>query len=191
MAFEPAVAVFDACILYPFHLRNVLIQAAVDRLVEARWSDEIHDEWIRNLAAHAPAVPMERLQNTRRLMNEALPRALVSGHETHIPLVNLPDPNDRHVVAAGIAAGAAIILTWNLRHFPAKELKKFGLRRETPDVFLSGLYDKVPDLAIGSLANARRNLTKSRVSAPGFINILNSQKLIELAKRADKHLSEL
>jgi hypothetical protein len=46
MAFEPAVTVFDACILYPFHLRNVLIQAAVDRLVEARWTDEIHDEWI-------------------------------------------------------------------------------------------------------------------------------------------------
>jgi predicted nucleic acid-binding protein len=191
MAFEPAVAVFDACILYPFHLRNVLIQAAVDRLVEARWTDEIHDEWIRNLAARAPAVPLERLQNTRRLMNEALPRALVNGYENHIPLVNLPDPNDRHVVAAGIAAGASIILTWNLRHFPAKELKKFGLRQETPDVFLSGLYDKVPDLAIGSLANARRNLTKSRVSAPGFINILNSQKLIDLAKRADKHLSDL
>ena len=36
MAFEPSVAVFDACILYPFHLRNIIVQAAVDRLVEAR-----------------------------------------------------------------------------------------------------------------------------------------------------------
>jgi hypothetical protein len=53
MAFEPSVAVFDACILYPFHLRNVVMQAAVDRLVEARWTDEIHNEWIRNLAASA------------------------------------------------------------------------------------------------------------------------------------------
>jgi hypothetical protein len=191
MAFEPAVAVFDACILYPFHLRNVLVQAAVDRLIEARWTDDIHDEWMRNLAARASAVPLERLRNTRRLMNEALPRALVNGYENHIPLVNLPDPNDRHVVAAGIAAGASIILTWNLRDFPAKELKKFGLRRETPDVFLSGLYDKVPDLTISSLANARRNLTKSRVSAPDFINLLNRHKLIELAKHADQHLSEL
>jgi len=188
MAFEPSVAVFDACILYPFHLRNVLVQAAVDRLVEARWTDEIHDEWIRNLA---PAVPIERLQNTRRLMNDALPTAMVSAYENYVPEVNLPDPNDRHVVAAGIAAGASIILTWNLRHFPAKELKKFGLRRETPDVFLSGLYDKVPDLAIGSLVNARRNLTKTRVSASDFINILNSQKLIELAKRVEKNLTEL
>ena len=68
--------------------------------------------------------------------------AIVSGYEKHVPLVHLPDPNDRHVVAAGIAAGASSILTLNLRHFPAKELKKFGFRRETPDAFLSGLYDK-------------------------------------------------
>jgi hypothetical protein len=191
MAFEPTVAVFDACILYPFHLRNIVVQAAVDHLVEGRWTDVIHDEWIRNLSASAPAIPVERLKNTRRLMNEALPMALVNGYEEHIPIVNLPDPNDRHVVAAGIMAGASIILTWNLRHFPAKELKKFGVRKQTPDAFLSGLYDQVPELMIGSLANARRNLTKSRISPPDFIDILNNQKLIQLAKRAQNHVAEL
>jgi predicted nucleic acid-binding protein len=129
MAFEPSVAVFDACILYPFHLRNILIQLAVDRLIEARWTDEIHDEWIRNLATRAPAIPIERLQDTRRLMNAALPSAAVEGYKDHVPEVILPDPDDRHVVAAGIAGGASIILTWNLRHFPVRELKKFGLRR--------------------------------------------------------------
>jgi hypothetical protein len=148
MAFEPSVAVFDACILYPFHLRNVIVQAAVDHLVEARWTDEIHDQWIRSLAARAPAIPMARLQKARELMNDALPAATVSGYEDSVSLVSLPDPNDRHVVAAGIAAGASIILTWNLRHFPAMELHKFGLRRETPDAFLSGVYDKAPDLII-------------------------------------------
>jgi hypothetical protein len=80
IAFEPSVAVFDACILYPFHLRNIVVQAAVDRLVEARWTDEIHDEWIRNLAADAPTIPFERLQATRRLMNDALPGATVSAY---------------------------------------------------------------------------------------------------------------
>lgn len=59
LAFEPAVAVFDACILYPFHLRNIIVQAAVDHLVEGRWTDMIHDEWIRNLAASAPAILVE------------------------------------------------------------------------------------------------------------------------------------
>lgn len=67
MAFEPSVAVFDACILYPFHLRNIVVQAAVDHLVEVRWTDAIHEEWIRNLAANSQAIPMERLQITRQL----------------------------------------------------------------------------------------------------------------------------
>ena len=115
---------------------------------------------------------------------------MVSGYENHVPSSEPARP-ERHVVAARIAARASIILTWDLRHFPAKELKKFGLRRETPDAFLSGLHDKVPDLTVGSLANARRNLTKTRVSASDFINILSSQKLIELAKRVERHLTEL
>ena len=84
MAFEPSIAAFDSCILYPFHLRNIVVQAAVDRLVEGRWTDAIHDEWIRNLTADAQAITLERLQVIRRLMNDALPMATVSGHEEHI-----------------------------------------------------------------------------------------------------------
>jgi hypothetical protein len=95
--------------------------------------------------------------------------------------VSLPDPDDRHVVAAAIAAGATIILTWNLWDFPATALKKYGLRGQTPDAFLAGLYDDVPDLTVGSLANARKNLNKSRVSASNFIDILRNQKLTQLA----------
>jgi predicted nucleic acid-binding protein len=186
MALEPSIAVLDACILYPFHLRNIVVQAAVDRLVEARWTDAIHEEWIRNLAANAPAIPMERLQVTRRLMNDALPTAMVTGYEEHIPGVTLPDSDDRHVVAAAIAAKASLILTWNLRHFPESELKKFDLQMKNPDEFLSGLFERAPDLVIGSLANARRNLSKSRVGASDFIAILSGQNLVQLARRVGK-----
>ncbi|MGJ5178572.1 PIN domain-containing protein [Bradyrhizobium oligotrophicum] len=185
MAFEPAVAIFDACILYPFHLRNIVVQTAVDRLVEARWTDAIHDEWIRNLAADASAIPIARLQVTRRLMNDALPAATISGYEGHIPDVTLPDPDDRHVVAAAIAAKASLLLTWNLRDFPEREITKFGLRAMTPDDFLSGLFENVPELLIGSLANARRNLRKSRVGTSDFIAILKGQHLAQLAKRVE------
>jgi predicted nucleic acid-binding protein len=191
MAFEPPVAIFDACILYPFHLRNIVVQAAVDRLVEARWTDTIHDEWIRNLMASAVAIPIERLHATRRLMNEALPMAMVNEYKEHIPKIILPDPNDRHVVAAAIAAKASLILTWNLRHFPESELEKFSLRKMTPDAFLSTLFDKIPALVISSLANARRNLSKTRVSALDFVGILKGQRLVRLAKRVEKSVSDL
>jgi hypothetical protein len=190
MAFEPAVAVYDACILYPFHLRNIVVQAAEDDLIEARWTDEIHDEWVRNVARRQH-VPVAKLQRLCQVMNAMLPAATVTGYEKHIAAVNLPDSDDRHVVAAGIAADATVILTWNLRDFPPKELKKFGLRRETPDAFLSGVYDNVPELMVASLANARRNLTKTQLSAPDFVNMLPRQRLFQLAKRAQKHLGDL
>lgn len=191
MAFKPSVAIFDACTLYPFHLRNVLVQMAVDRLVDARWTEEILDEWIRNLTANAPALPIERLQVTRQLMNDALPAAMVAEYHTHIPAVSLPDPEDRHVVAAGIAAGASLIITWNLRDFPPTELGKYCLQALSPDAFLSELYDEVPGLVVGSLANARRNLSKTRLSESDFVELLKNQKLIRLAAKILKHLADL
>ena len=75
MASKPPVAVYDAGVLYPFHLRNVLIQCAFDGLVEARWTDDIHDEWIRNLAANTPPLSSERLIATRDRMKVVLPDA--------------------------------------------------------------------------------------------------------------------
>ncbi len=102
---DPAIVILDACVLYPFHLRNIIVQIAADRLVDARWTDEIHNEWIRNLVADVPGIPIERMRITRKLMNDALPDATVTGYQMHIEAVTLPDPDDRHVVAAAITAG--------------------------------------------------------------------------------------
>lgn len=135
MAFDPVVAVCDACIPYPFHLRNVIVQAAVDRLFHARWTDAIHDEWMQNLIANTPELSPDRLMAAKRLMDLALPEARIAGYEQHIPTINLPDPDDRHVAAAAIAAGASTIITWNLRDFPVGALRKHNLVRQTPDAF--------------------------------------------------------
>ena len=141
MAYRPPVAVLDACVLYPFHTRNLLVQFAVDRLVDARWTDTIHDEWMRNLAADAPGIGMDRLRRTRDLMKAALPAADVRGYEPLIPGIVLPDPDDRHVVAAAIAGGASVVVTWNMADFPEAELARHGLQRETPDQFALRLYE--------------------------------------------------
>ena len=80
MTYKPPVAIYDACVLYPFHLRNLLIQCAADRLVDAHWTDDIHDEWIRNLAANTPSLSVERLYKTRDLMEAAL----MDGHRPEV-----------------------------------------------------------------------------------------------------------
>jgi hypothetical protein len=191
MPVKPSVAIYDACVLYPFHLRNLLIQCAVDRLVDARWTDEIHDEWIRNLAANASGVSEERLQITRNLMNAVLPDAMVAGYETLVPGITLPDADDRHVVAAGIAAGASMIVTWNIRDFPSKELSKFALEKRTPDEFLLDLYSQLPDLVVAVTANARRNLRKTGLSATEFIDALKRQKLTRFVAEISKHIDDI
>lgn len=191
MAFNPAIAIYDACILYPFHLRNIVVQAAVDDLVEARWTDAIHDEWMRNLVANTSGLLPERLTATKQLMNAALPSATVAGYERHIDRIALPDPDDRHVVAAAIEAGASMIVTWNLRDFPASELRRHGLVCQSPDALLVNLYEQRPELLIGSLANARHNLSRSRISASAFIGVLRDHALANLAALVEKHIADL
>lgn len=191
MPYSPPIALYDACILYPFHLRNLLVQCAVDRLVDARWSEDIHDEWIRNLAANDPSVSIERLTATRHLMSAVLPDAMVSGYACHIAAINLPDADDRHVVAAAIAAGASLIITWNERDFPEAELARHKLRAQTPDALLMNLYAAVPDVVVAATANARQNLRRSRISAAEYLDALERQKLFKFAAAMNKHLPEL
>ena len=46
---QPVIAVYDANILYPAPLRDLFIRLAQAGLVRARWTDTIHEEWIRNV----------------------------------------------------------------------------------------------------------------------------------------------
>ncbi len=177
MVSSPPVAVYDACVLYPFQLRNLLVQCAVDRLVEARWSDEIHDEWIRNLLAREPRLTRARLEATRDLMDEVLPQARVTGYAARIATITLPDPGDRHVVAAAAEARASVIVTWNVRDFPAAELRRHGLRKATPDTFLTELHEAKPAVVAAAVENARRNLNLSQVSRPAYLEVLQRQGL--------------
>jgi hypothetical protein len=177
MASEPPVAVYDACVLYPFHLRNVLVQCAFDGLVEARWTDDIHAEWMRNLPANSPGTSPERLERTRDLMKAALPDADVAGYQDLIPGLSLPDPDDLHVLAAAVAGKASLIVTWNLRHFPIADLKPHGVAAVSPDDFLVSLHSTYRNELIASAGRARLNLRKTLLSADEFIDALNAQGL--------------
>src|SRR5437016_6183223 len=98
----PVTAIYDANILYPAPLRDLFIRLAQAGLVQAKWTEQIHDEWFRNVVADNPRVSPERLERTRRLMNEAIRDCLVEGYEALIPGLTLPDPDDRHVLAAAL-----------------------------------------------------------------------------------------
>lgn len=132
----PRVAVLDACVLHPAPLRDLLVRVAAAGLVNARWTDDILDECFRSILATRPDLKPDALVRTRALMNRAVPDARVDGHLALVSKLVLPDPDDRHVLAAAIRSGAEVIVTRNLRDFPATELAKHGLRAEDPDDFV-------------------------------------------------------
>jgi len=191
MASKSPVAVYDACVLYPFQLRNILIQCAFDGLVDARWTDDIHAEWIRNLAANAPGTPASRFEATREKMKAALPDANVTGYHALIPSLSLPDPDDRHVLAAAIAGKASLIVTWNLKDFPAPALQPHGISSISPDEFLVNLHAIFPKALLDSLRRARLNLRKTAPSASEFLDVIEHQGLTSFSAILRRHSAPL
>src|SRR5262249_46024956 len=163
------------------HLRNVFVQCAFDRLVDARWTDDIHAEWMRNLAANSPGTSLERLERTRDLMKTVLPDADVTRYQNLIPGLSLPDPDDRHVLAAALVGKASFIVTCHLKPLPAADLRSHGVSAISPDDFLVGLHSSYRNELIASVRRARLNLRKTLPSVDEFINALKAQGLTALS----------
>jgi hypothetical protein len=178
----PPIVLYDANLLYPFHLRNLMVQLGVDQIVQPRWTDAIHDEWIGNLAAAGKAA-RERVIRTRDIMKRVLLDADVRGYERRMADLTLPDPGDRHVLAAAIEAGAGTILTFNLKHFPPTALAPFGLVARHPDPFLRQLHEADCETIVAAVDAARRNLSQTAPDEAAFINIIERQGLPDLAAR--------
>ncbi|HPB76681.1 MAG TPA: PIN domain-containing protein, partial [Chromatiaceae bacterium] len=87
--------VYDACVLYPAPLRDLLMRLALLDLYRARWSDMIHDEWVRHVLVNRPDLTSDQLTRTRNLMNIHVRDSLVTGFEHLIPSIRVPDTNDR------------------------------------------------------------------------------------------------
>ena len=176
------VVLLDANLLYPFHLRNLLIQFGVERLFAARWTAAIHEEWIGNLVADGRAT-RERLMRTLGIMRRVLPTADVFGFEHRIEGLDLPDTGDRHVLAAAIEAGASVLLTFNLADFPRAILAPFGVAARDPDGFLCELHADNPEAVEAAVDASRLNLRLTAPDMDEFIEILGRQRLTAFAAR--------
>lgn len=153
-------ALLDASVLYPSLIRNILMHLASADLIAARWTHAIHEEWTRNLLVDRPDLTAERLQRTRRLMELALPDASVTGYEALIATLTLPDPGDRHVLAAAITAEADLIVTWNLKDFPADPVQAYGLTVMSPDDLVTRLLQEAPEATRTAVEALRLSLRR-------------------------------
>jgi predicted nucleic acid-binding protein len=132
-------AIFDANVFFGARLRSLIMELAQTGLFRARWTNAIHDEWMRNLAKKR-GIDVERLHRTRDAMNAAVLDCLVTGYEPLIGVLSLPDTDDRHVLAAAIRGNASAIVTFNEKDFPKDVLEKYGIHCVHPDDFLLDLH---------------------------------------------------
>jgi hypothetical protein len=108
------------------------------------WTADIQREWVTALLRDRPELDEARLARTVALMNKAVAACLVTGYEHLIDQLSLPDPNDRHVLAAAILSGAQEIVATNLKDFPQETLAKFKIVPCHPDDIVLDLADLEP-----------------------------------------------
>lgn len=181
MLFTAFTAFLDASVLYPASVRNLLMRLALAGLFRAKWSDEVHEEWIRALLRDRPDLSPQKLARTRGLMDAHAPDALVTGYEALTEEITLPDPNDRHVVAASVFAGADVIVTRNLRHFPASALAPFNIEALHPDEFLVQLHASSASAFLNAAWEHRQSLRNPQKTAAEYIDTLEKQGLVQTA----------
>jgi predicted nucleic acid-binding protein len=174
-------AVLDANVLYSYPLTSVLLELAEARLYRPVWSADIHDEWIRAVLRGRPELTREKLERRRAAMDQALPDACVGGYRRLIDALDLPDPDDRHVLAVAIRARAQVIVTFNEKHFPADVLAEFDICTQHPDTFLRHLIDLAPNVVRARLETAIGVLERPPMTAAQYIALLERRSLPESA----------
>lgn len=185
-----AIAVLDAAVLYPAPLRDFLLRLGRARLYHPRWSDEIQDEWTRNLIEHRPELGSEPINRTRGLMEKAFPEARVTGYE---PLIAqcANDPKDRHVLAAAVHSQAAYIVTFNHRHFKPADVAPHTVLAIHPDDFILSLYEAAPQEVIAVIKKHRSELRKPPKTVEQYLDTFHKIPLAKTVVALKSHLDEI
>lgn len=174
-------AVLDACVLYPTVLREILQGAAAEGLYEPVFSDRILREWTLSTRKLGP-VAQAQAEGEAALLRAAFPRALIRERPEIEARLQLPDPDDVHVLATAIAAGADEIVTFNAADFPGHVLSEEGLRRRDPDGFLWELHARHPEVMARVVEGVRATAERISGQPVGLKPLLKRGRLFRLAK---------
>lgn len=142
------IVLADANVLYSRVLRDYVLYAAAEQVISVRWSQRILDEFALHLAENVASFDRAQAQRLFAGMYKAHPYALVEPRKQHYQLfrdVPMPDEDDRHVVAAAVAAEADVLCTNNTNDFPDLVMDRVGIQRVTPDILLSQLATAFPE----------------------------------------------
>ncbi len=177
-------ALLDACVLYPLAMTDALMSLATAGFFAAKWTTRIEEEWIRSLERQRPDL-VGKLNVRRDSMREAIPDWEVpeSAWSPLVRGIDLPDPDDAHVLAAAIAGHADCIVTSNLKDFPRSVLAGYGIEAIDPDTFIINQWDLDPVNAIAAFKRMRARRKKPQSSPEDFAYALEIGGLPTTAER--------
>jgi hypothetical protein len=164
---------------------------AVLLVFQPKWTAQIHAEWIGSLLEHRPDLERARLKRTRELMDRRAQDWRVPEHAKLIPTLSLPDPDDRHVLAAAIAARAPLIVTFDLSHFPEAALAPHGIRAQHPDEFACDLLEEDSQAFLTAVRAHRAALKLPPVSAESYLAMLSTCGLPKTAAELAEHENQI
>lgn len=147
-------------------------------LYRAKWSDAVHEEWIRAVLRNRCDLTRVQLERTRDLMNAYARDALVTDFEQLIDVLELPDKDDRHVLAAAIKGRADLIVTVNLRDFPAEKLDPWGIEAQHPDEFLTHQFHLSQPVFLQAVKTVRLRLKNPPKSVDDYLDTLRARGLL-------------
>jgi hypothetical protein len=150
---------------------------ALTDLFRAKWTAQIHDEWMRNVLADRPDLIPAKVERVRILMDTHVSDCLVTGYEELIPTLALPDPNDRHVLAAAIRGQANVIVTYNLSDFPKAVLGSYGIVAQHPDDFIVRLLGMNQEKVLGAVRDQRLSLQSPSKIPEELLDTFAQQRL--------------
>ncbi len=183
--------IYDACVLYSAPLRDLLMHLAITDLYRAKWTNEIHEEWIVNLLSNRKELKRDFLERTREQMNVNVRDCLIENYQWLIPSLNLPDANDRHVLAAAICSSSSVIVTYNLKDFPKKILDQYGIETQHPDEFIVNLFDLSFEMVCMAARRHRASLKNPPKNIEQYLATLEKQALSKTVKKFTEYLELL
>ena len=169
-------------------MRDLLIRIANAGIVRARWSERILDECFRSILERRPDLNATSLDRTRQLMCAAVPDCLVTRYEHLEEGLQLPDADDRHVLAAAIRAGAQAIVTTNLKDFPDHILERYDIEAKHPDEFILDSIDIAPGAVARCVTEQAAACRNPPVSVPTLLDTLRDCGLVRSVARLREQL---
>ncbi len=173
-------AILDACVLFSRLQRDVLLSLAHANLYTARWTHEIEREWTSALVARYPEASSV-IPSLLAQMREAIPDCIIVDYEPFIEGIELPDKNDRHVVAAAIRGNADAIVSMNTKDFPLSVLSKFDLELQTPDQFVLNQIMLHPPIALTAIKRMRLRWERPSFTASDMVDLFEKRHLAQTA----------